>query len=137
MHNSNHLIHIEMNFKNTFRTLPILIVFLLLSLDGLGQLGAETLNKAPDRVRGEGPWNQLIIRGVTLIDGTLSPPLGPIDIVVEKNRIKSIHLVGALSSYANCGESSALIARGKDLDAKAMFMMPEFVDTHIFCWDKK
>jgi len=109
-----------MKIKNKFKTLPILIVFLLLSLVGHGQLGAETLNKAPDRVRGEGPWNQLIIRGVTLIDGTLSPPLGPIDIVVEKNRIKSIHLVGDLGSSAYSGEAAALKPGGKELDARGM-----------------
>ena len=31
---------------------------------------------------GEGPFNQLIIRGVTLINGDGSPPRGPVDIVV-------------------------------------------------------
>ena len=35
-----------------------------------------------------------IIRGVTLINGNGSPPLGPVDIVIEKNIIKSIKTVG-------------------------------------------
>ena len=39
----------------------------------------------------EGPFEQLIIRGVTLINGNGSPPLGPVDIVIEKNIIKSIN----------------------------------------------
>lgn len=52
------------------------------------------IEKAPPRSEGEGPWSQLIIRGVTVIDGTLSPPIGPIDIVVENNRIASIQVVG-------------------------------------------
>ena len=42
----------------------------------------------------EGPFEQLIIRGVTLINGNGSPPLGPVDIVIEKNIIKSIKTVG-------------------------------------------
>ena len=100
-------------------------------------LQAQEVLKAPDRVRGEGPWNQLIIRGVTLIDGTLSPPLGPIDIVVEQNRIKSIHLVGALGSSAYSGEAAVLKPGGKELDARGMYLMPGFVDTHFHIGGKK
>ena len=48
------------------------------------------IKKAPEVKEGDGPWNQLIIRGVTLINGTGAPPIGPVDIVVEKNRIKQI-----------------------------------------------
>src|SRR5438105_8249633 len=33
---------------------------------------------APDRKEGEGPWTRLIIRGVTLVDGTGAPPIGPV-----------------------------------------------------------
>jgi hypothetical protein len=32
---------------------------------------------------GEGPFERLIIRGATLIDGTGAPPVGPMDIVIE------------------------------------------------------
>ena len=38
--------------------------------------------------------DQLIIRGVTLINGDGSPPRGPIDIVVRKNIISNIQVVG-------------------------------------------
>ena len=34
---------------------------------------------------GDGPYDQLIIRGVTLINGDGSPPKGPVDIVVKNN----------------------------------------------------
>ena len=37
----------------------------------------------------EGPFDQLIIRGVTLINGNGAPPMGPVDVVVEKNVIPS------------------------------------------------
>ena len=43
---------------------------------------------------GEGPFDQLIIRGVTLINGDGSPPRGPVDIVVENNIIVAIQVVG-------------------------------------------
>ena len=48
------------------------------------------IEKAPERFRGEGPFNQLIIRGATIINGNGAPPTGPVDIVIEKNIIKSI-----------------------------------------------
>ena len=36
---------------------------------------------------GEGPFDRLIIRNATVIDGTGAPPRGPVDVVVEGNRI--------------------------------------------------
>jgi len=52
------------------------------------------IKKAPEVKDGDGPWAQLIIRGVTLINSTGAPPIGPVDIVVEKNRIVQIANVG-------------------------------------------
>src|SRR5687767_4701957 len=47
----------------------------------------EDPRPAPARREGEGPFPKLIIRGTTLIDGTGAPPRGPVDIVIEGNRI--------------------------------------------------
>ena len=47
-----------------------------------------------EKYLGDGPYDQLIIRGVTLINGDGSPPKGPVDIVVEKNIITEIKSVG-------------------------------------------
>src|SRR4051794_7018396 len=51
---------------------------------------------APDRKAGEGdgPFTRLIIRGATLVDGTGAPPIGPVDIVIEGNRIREVRSVG-------------------------------------------
>ena len=49
---------------------------------------------APKRREGEGPFPRLIIRGTTLIDGTGAPARGPVDIVIENNRITNIASVG-------------------------------------------
>src|SRR6476620_1495788 len=49
---------------------------------------------APDRHEGDGPFPRLVIRGATLIDGTGGPPRGPVDIVVENNRIIDVVNVG-------------------------------------------
>ena len=85
---------------------------------------------APERAEGEGPWDQLIIRGVTLINSTLSPPMGPVDIVVEGNRIVNIVTVGAPGVPINESRRPKLREGGKELDANGMYLMPGFVDTH-------
>ena len=68
-----------MNKKINF----VLILILCSNLSILGQSS-----------KGDGPFTQLIIRGVTLINGNGAPPLGPVDIVVENNRIQKIEVVG-------------------------------------------
>ncbi|MDB5248044.1 MAG: amidohydrolase [Segetibacter sp.] len=110
--------------KSNFRiTLVFLGVFLQLNVFG-------QIQKAPPRKEGEGPWNQLIIRGVTLINGTLAPPLGPVDIVVEKNRIVAIQTVGAPGLPIDAAKRPKLKEGGKELYAEGMYLMPGFVDTH-------
>src|SRR5580698_8530161 len=51
---------------------------------------------APARKAGEGagPFKRLVIRGVTMIDGTGAPAIGPVDIVVENDKIAHIVSVG-------------------------------------------
>ena len=66
------------------------LMFWALSVPLTAQPPDTSIPKAPPRAEGEGPFARLILRGVTLIDGTGSPPLGPVDIVIEKNRIVQI-----------------------------------------------
>ena len=40
----------------------------------------------------EGPFDQLIIRGATLVNGNGSPPVGPVDIVIENNIINQLEM---------------------------------------------
>src|SRR5690349_780906 len=54
----------------------------------------EDPSRAPNRREGDGPFPRLIIRGTTLIDGTGGPPRGPVDIVIENNRITNVASVG-------------------------------------------
>lgn len=86
--------------------------------------------KAPPRAEGDGPWAQLIIRGVTLIDGTKAPAYGPVDIVVEQNKIKNIVEVGTPGTSIDPDNRPVLKENGKELDAEGMYLMPGFIDTH-------
>jgi len=68
------------------------------------------------KYNGEGPFNQLIIRGVTLINGNGAPPRGPVDIVVENNVIKSIKVVGYPGLKIEDKDRPKLKTGGKELD---------------------
>ena len=90
---------------------------------------AEDPNPAPARREGEGPFQRLIIRGVNLIDGYGSAPRGPVDVVVEGNRITQIANVG----YPRVAIDESKRPRGatQELDATGMYLMPGLVDLHV------
>ncbi len=98
-------------------------------LFGCSMLNAQVL-KAPDRKEGQGPFPQLIIRGVTLINGDGSPPRGPMDIVVEGNRITGIHSVGYPGVPVEDKYRPRLKDGGKELNAEGMYLLPGFIDMH-------
>jgi len=85
------------------------------------------VNPAPARTEGRGPFPKLVVRGVTLIDGTGSPPFGPVDIVIENNRIADVIVAGTpgLPLKANRAPQGA-----EELDATGMYVLPGFVDMH-------
>jgi imidazolonepropionase-like amidohydrolase len=85
---------------------------------------------APDRRpdEGDGPYKRLVIRGATVIDGTGAPPMGPVDIVIEGNRIAEIRTVG----FPKVEIDPARRPKGGDreIDASKMYVLPGFVDMH-------
>ena len=85
---------------------------------------------APDRQpgEGEGPFKRLIIRGATVIDGTGAPPRGPMDIVIEGNRIERVKSVG--SPGAEIDEERRPKDATKEIDARGSYVLPGFVDLH-------
>ena len=85
---------------------------------------------AQENYLGEGPFDQLIIRGVTLINGDGSPPMGPVDIVVENNIILSINGVGYPGIEIKESDRPKLKKGGKELDANGMYLLPGFIDMH-------
>jgi len=80
--------------------------------------------------QGDGPHSQLIIRGVTLINGDGAPPQGPIDIVVRNNRIDKVQVVGYPGVPVTEDRRPKLEPGGKELDATGMYLLPGFVDMH-------
>ncbi len=86
------------------------------------------MEQAPPRAEGEGPFERMIIRGVTVIDGTGAPPYGPVDIVIEGDRIAAMRSVGApglpIDPARRPGNAT------KEVDAHGMYVLPGFVDLH-------
>lgn len=112
----------------------VLVLVIVLAAGGMAdQSGAAArrgVAPAPDRRsdEGEGPFTRLIIRGATVIDGTGAPPLGPADIVIERNRIVEVRSVG----YPQVPIRDAVRPTGavKEIDATGMYVLPGFVDCH-------
>ncbi|MAL17723.1 MAG: amidohydrolase [Balneola sp.] len=88
------------------------------------------MSDAPDRTDGEGPYERLIIRGVNLIDGTGSPATGPVDIVVEGNKIASIQTVGYPNLPINENRRPKADENTQVIDAEGMYLLPGFFDMH-------
>src|SRR5437764_11035614 len=85
---------------------------------------------APDRKagEGEGPFERLILRGATLVDGTGAPPIGPVDIVIEKNRIREIRGVGF--PKVSIKEEDRPKNATREIDASSLYVLPGFIDMH-------
>ncbi len=85
---------------------------------------------APDRQRGEGPFERLILRGVIVINGEGAPPIGPMDVVIEGNRIASIHNVGFPGVPIDDDRRPEAKAGDRELDLQGHYLLPGFVDMH-------
>jgi|TARA_B110000261_G_scaffold149059_1_gene175389 imidazolonepropionase-like amidohydrolase len=77
----------------------------------------------------QGPFKQLIIRNVTLINGNGAPPIGPVDIVVEKNIITKIQTVGYPGVKTN-RKGPKLNENGMEIDCTGMYLLPGLIDMH-------
>ncbi|HVS64122.1 MAG TPA: amidohydrolase [Thermoanaerobaculia bacterium] len=86
---------------------------------------------APNRraSEGEGPFERLILRGVTVIDGTGAPPRGPVDLVIEGNRIAQVEGVGAPKGAID--EDERPKDATKELDLSGSYVLPGIIDLHV------
>ncbi|MBI5859133.1 MAG: amidohydrolase family protein [Sphingobacteriales bacterium] len=105
--------------RKTILLIPLLFPLLVFS----------QIKKAPEVKEGDGPYTQLIIRGVIMINGTGAPPTGPMDIVIENNRIVQIAGVGS-GVPINSDKRPKLKEGGKELDCTGMYLLPGFIDMH-------
>ena len=102
-----------------------LLLFILISLPSFAQMV-----DSPERNEGFGPYDKLIIRGATMIDGTGSPAVGPVDIVIEGNRITQIQNVGYPGVPINENRRPQAAEGDREIDASGMYILPGFIDMH-------
>jgi hypothetical protein len=113
---------------------PINVVFAFVALLFAGMAFAQDetarMIGAPDRGadEGGGPYGRLIIRGATLIDGTGAPPIGPVDIVIENNRIVDVKSVGYPGLEID--EDRRPTGATREIDAHGQYVMPGIIDMH-------
>jgi Amidohydrolase family len=112
------------------RTLMSALTLALLAPATPAQQEVKSIPPAPPRAEGEGPWKRLILRGATLVDGTGAPPIGPVDIVVDGNRIKDIKSVGAPGAPIDESKRPKAEAGDHEIDLRGHYVLPGFVDLH-------
>jgi len=114
------------------RTLPwFAFLFFLFSNSNIRpQEKLQSIPKAPPRAEGEGPFQRLILRGGILIDGTGAPPVGPVDIIIEGNRITRIRNVGFPGVSIDPESRPVTEVGDKEIDIEGMYVLPGFIDMH-------
>lgn len=93
---------------------------------------AGSADVIPARTEGIGPFQRVVLRNVTMIDGTGAPAQGPVDIVLSGDRIAEIRTIGAPGKI----DPSARAAKGDyELDLTGYYVLPGFVDAHVHLHD--
>jgi imidazolonepropionase-like amidohydrolase len=105
------------------------MAFTLFAFAAHGQ-ESSSVAPAPPRAEGEGPYSRLILRGAILIDGTGAPPIGPVDMVIEKNRIREIRSVGFPGIPIDPKGRPKAESGDQELDLSGHYVLPGFVDLH-------
>ncbi len=105
----------------------LLLALVLATAPALSAQMQPTTRRGADE--GEGPFERLIIRGATVIDGTGAPPRGPMDIVVEGDRIVEVRSVG----FPGVPIDDRRRPQGatREIDATGMYVLPGFIDMHV------
>lgn len=113
----------------------LLLSFLLIALAAFpaatavaAQQGGMEVTNLRQADEGDGPHERLILRGATYIDGAGGPPLGPVDIVIEGDRIVEIRSVGYPMAPIN--EERRPEGATREIDLTGHYVLPGFVDMH-------
>lgn len=106
---------------------------LLVAVAGTPALAAPAAGVAvedpiPARAQGDGPYQRLVLRNVTIVNGTGAPAQGPFDIVLTGDRIAEIKSIGSPGAI---DESSRAAPGDHEIDLTGHYVLPGFVDSHV------
>jgi imidazolonepropionase-like amidohydrolase len=108
--------------------LPAIAVAATLGLPGFVRAQGMEVTHPRRSDEGGGPYTRLVIRGATMIDGTGAPPQGPVDIVIEGDRIAEIRSVGYPG--VDIDDRRRPAAGDREIDGTGYFVLPGLVDMH-------
>nr|WP_136251897.1 amidohydrolase family protein [Ningiella ruwaisensis] len=106
----------------------LVLIALMLGIFAVAAPG-ESAPKRTDS-EGSGPHERLILRGVNLINGEGAPVRGPLDIVIEKNRITNIVSVGHPGVPIKEQGRPEAGPNDVEMDLDGHYVLPGFVDMH-------
>src|ERR1700688_2578080 len=101
------------------------VALFTLVLAGTGQMLAQGgPTPAPNRTPkdGAGPYDRLVIRGITVIDWAGAAAAGPMDVVSEQNPIVDVVSVGA--PHVPIKERGRPAKGPREIDGAGMYLMP-------------
>jgi imidazolonepropionase-like amidohydrolase len=103
---------------------PLIGLFFLLAIAGFASAAAETRG-----VEHGQRYDRLVIRNVLVIDGKGTPMRGPMDVIVEGNRLAAV--MGANT------RSDAYKNEAHVLDGTGMYLLPGLINAHIHLHDER
>lgn len=112
------------------KALKTMLIGLLTVMISYQVLAVQGPPKAPERAQGQGPYERLILRGGTVIMGEGAPPQGPVDIVIENDRITQIVSVGNPGVPMIESRRPELGPNGHEIDVSGHYILPGFIDMH-------
>jgi hypothetical protein len=112
------------------KTLSLLLALCCLAPAMLQAAQPERTLSATPRQSGDGPYQRLILRGVTYVSGEGAPAVGPVDIVIEQDRISEITAVGNPGVPIKPAGRPVAKAGDKEMDLTGMYVLPGFIDMH-------
>jgi imidazolonepropionase-like amidohydrolase len=89
--------------------------------------GIEPPKTAPPRgAESAGPFARLLLRNGFLVDGSGAPPRGPVDILIERDRIAEIRGAGTAGIHLAADNDQ----NTEVMDISGKFILPGFIDSH-------
>ncbi|WP_066939832.1 amidohydrolase family protein [Microtetraspora fusca] len=99
------------------------------ALAGFRPIGPSP-DRSADNTPGQGPYRRMILRGLTVVDGTGAPPYGPVDLVIEGGTIAAVLAAGNATRVADAPEAWATVSADRVLDLTGHYVLPGLIDAH-------